>query len=179
MAHYWMKLYTDILDDPKMGTLPDNLWRRTIELMLLSDDNGILPPIDDMTWILDIGKNALYDDLDALMALGHIKIDYVIDGMYHWQFSRYMIERYINRATLTITEYVSGWTYLRHAAFERDNYTCRYCGAPATHVDHVIPRCQNGSDELANLVAACAYCNLSKGGRTPEQAGMKLNASMV
>jgi 5-methylcytosine-specific restriction endonuclease McrA len=46
---------------------------------------------------------------------------------------------------------------------------CHYCGARATHADHVIPRCQDGPDEFDNLAPACARCNLQKGGRTPEQ----------
>ena len=28
--NYWMKLWFDILRDPKMGMLPDRLWRRVI-----------------------------------------------------------------------------------------------------------------------------------------------------
>lgn len=64
--------------------------------------------------------------------------------------------------------------YRRVAIFERDDYRCRYCGKTAEHIDHVVPRCQGGTGEPGNLVAACAHCNLSKGGRTPEQAGMVL-----
>jgi hypothetical protein len=30
--HRWIKLYLEILDDPKMGKLPDWCWRRAIEL---------------------------------------------------------------------------------------------------------------------------------------------------
>jgi 5-methylcytosine-specific restriction endonuclease McrA len=35
-------------------------------------------------------------------------------------------------------------------------------------------RCLGGTDELENLVMACRDCNIRKGGRTPEQAGMVL-----
>jgi 5-methylcytosine-specific restriction endonuclease McrA len=41
-------------------------------------------------------------------------------------------------------------------------------------VDHVVPRCQGGLSTWANLVACCQKCNSTKGGRTPEQAGMQL-----
>ena len=67
------------------------------------------------------------------------------------------------------------WLRVRDLILERDNGICQYCGEPANHVDHVIPRCQDGTDDPGNLVAACAPCNLSKGGRTPEQAGMELS----
>ena len=51
----WIKLYTEIIDDPKMGNLDDRLWRRTIELFLLAGRNGsggTLPPIGDLAWSL-------------------------------------------------------------------------------------------------------------------------------
>jgi 5-methylcytosine-specific restriction endonuclease McrA len=40
---------------------------------------------------------------------------------------------------------------------------CRYCGDPATAVDHIIPRAQGGTDSVRNLMAACANCNTRKG----------------
>ncbi len=42
-----------------------------------------------------------------------------------------------------------------------DPALCLYCGAPAEHADHVLPRNLGGTDE-GNLVPACAPCNLSK-----------------
>lgn len=63
------------------------------------------------------------------------------------------------------------------AAIQRGGLLCRYCGDPVSAdltIDHVIPRCQGGGDDLNNLVVACRSCNSRKGGRTPEQAGMSL-----
>lgn len=51
----------------------------------------------------------------------------------------------------------------KNAILMRDNYTCRYCGAHATHVDHVMSLYDGGTDSLSNLVAACVSCNLRKG----------------
>lgn len=56
----------------------------------------------------------------------------------------------------------------------RDGHACGYCLRKASTVDHVIPRCQGGSSAWSNLVACCLDCNQRKGGRTPDQAGMKL-----
>ena len=67
------------------------------------------------------------------------------------------------------------WLGLRAEIMHRDGHTCQYCGAAAQHIDHIVPRCQGGIDDPGNLVAACARCNLTKGGRTPEQAGMELH----
>jgi hypothetical protein len=67
---------------------------------------------------------------------------------------------------------------MRSPIFERDAYTCRYCGATpdrkALVPDHVIPKVQGGTDDTENLVTSCYSCNAAKGGRTLEQAGMRL-----
>lgn len=60
--------------------------------------------------------------------------------------------------------------------FIRDEYTCQYCGKQTRELtlDHVIPRQQGGEHIWENVVSACKGCNRRKGGRTPEEAGMKL-----
>ncbi len=60
--------------------------------------------------------------------------------------------------------------------FRRDDYTCQYCGQHKKNltVDHVIPRRLGGDHSWENLITACASCNHRKGGRTAEQAGMRL-----
>lgn len=42
-------------------------------------------------------------------------------------------------------------------------------------IDHIIPKCQEGTDCLDNLAISCRNCNLKKRGRTPSQAGMILH----
>lgn len=55
----------------------------------------------------------------------------------------------------------------RFEVLRRDGFRCKYCGVTASesqlHVDHVIPVVAGGSDDLSNLVTACAGCNLGKG----------------
>ncbi|NDJ35214.1 MAG: HNH endonuclease [Chloroflexi bacterium] len=59
--------------------------------------------------------------------------------------------------------------------FRRDAYSCQYCGKKSDlTIDHVQPRHRGGGHSWENLVTACASCNRRKGGRTPEEAGMKL-----
>jgi hypothetical protein len=72
MAYRWFKVYVEILDDPKMGRLPDRLWRRTIELFAFArkwSDDGSLPPVPDMAWTLHLDEGELTADLEALAAL--------------------------------------------------------------------------------------------------------------
>jgi 5-methylcytosine-specific restriction endonuclease McrA len=58
----------------------------------------------------------------------------------------------------------------------RDDYTCQYCGNRTSQltIDHIIPRRLGGTHRWENLVAACPSCNHRKGGRTIEQAQMRL-----
>ncbi|MEE8598353.1 MAG: HNH endonuclease [Dehalococcoidales bacterium] len=60
--------------------------------------------------------------------------------------------------------------------FNRDQYTCQYCGRETRQLtlDHVIPRYRGGEHTWENVVSACVLCNQHKAGKTPEQAGMRL-----
>ncbi|QDT69851.1 HNH endonuclease [Planctomycetes bacterium MalM25] len=66
----------------------------------------------------------------------------------------------------------------RRNLFARDGGKCQYCGKtfPTSElsIDHVVPSCNGGETTWENVVCACVKCNVRKGGRTPEQAGMKL-----
>lgn len=66
----------------------------------------------------------------------------------------------------------------RKAILKRDYYTCQYCGyagtPPQLGVDHIMPRSRGGSNTFDNCVTSCHPCNIKKGSRTPEEAGMKL-----
>ena len=64
----------------------------------------------------------------------------------------------------------------KREVLRRDNYTCQYCGQNTSvlTVDHVIPRHLGGDHSWENLVAACPHCNHRKGGRTTDQAQMRL-----
>ena len=64
----------------------------------------------------------------------------------------------------------------RREVFRRDDYTCQYCGRHALEltVDHIVPKHLGGQHIWTNVVAACAYCNHRKGGRTLEESRMTL-----
>lgn len=66
----------------------------------------------------------------------------------------------------------------RRNIFARDRNLCQYCGKKFStqelSLDHIHPRSQGGESSWINLVCCCVRCNTRKGGRTPEQANMKL-----
>ena len=68
------------------------------------------------------------------------------------------------------------WAVVRLYIFQRDNFTCRYCGASgvALECDHVIPVSKGGSNEKSNLVTSCRTCNRTKADKTPEEMGWAL-----
>ncbi|MBI3783645.1 MAG: HNH endonuclease [Deltaproteobacteria bacterium] len=68
--------------------------------------------------------------------------------------------------------------FSRFNIYGRDRSTCQYCGKVFSraelNLDHVVPRSQGGLSRWDNVVCSCHSCNRRKGGRTPEQAGMRL-----
>jgi len=75
----WVKLYTEILDDPKLGRLDDALKWRFIQLILLAgecDQEGLIPLyLDDLSWRLRVDSKKLDKDLSLLEDLGLITIN--------------------------------------------------------------------------------------------------------
>jgi hypothetical protein len=66
----------------------------------------------------------------------------------------------------------------RHNIFSRDGGICQYCGHYVSKreftLDHIYPKSLGGPTTWENTVTCCIPCNQKKGGRTPEQAGMRL-----
>lgn len=64
---------------------------------------------------------------------------------------------------------------IRLAVLRRDRHTCGYCDAKNVNsVDHVTALSRGGEHHPGNMVACCRKCNLRKGNRTLEEAGMTL-----
>ncbi len=67
--------------------------------------------------------------------------------------------------------------FSRRNVFERDEYTCQYCGRRFERsqftLDHVTPRSRGGITSWENVLLACAQCNTRKGDRLPGEAGMQ------
>jgi 5-methylcytosine-specific restriction endonuclease McrA len=92
-----------------------------------------------------------------------------------------VLTRYIN-----VPRRHANWS--RKAVLIRDNFTCIYCGVQPGAVvrgqvlsrqdftiDHILPRSRGGKDTWTNTACACYACNHRKGGRTDNEAGMRLH----
>ena len=78
------------------------------------------------------------------------------------------LTRYVKvpyRATVPLT---------RRAVFARDGGRCVYCSAPATSLDHVIPKSRGGPHSWDNVVSACGRCNHVKADRGIAELGWRL-----
>ncbi|MEZ5911957.1 MAG: HNH endonuclease [Paracoccaceae bacterium] len=65
--------------------------------------------------------------------------------------------------------------FTRFNLFLRDEFCCQYCGSRGDLTfDHVLPRALGGRTSWENVVAACSPCNLRKGSKRLNQAGMQL-----
>jgi 5-methylcytosine-specific restriction endonuclease McrA len=66
----------------------------------------------------------------------------------------------------------------RQTVMLRDHHTCQYCGGSPGRsnltLDHILPRSRGGQTAWDNVVTACRPCNMRKGDRTPDEAGMTL-----
>lgn len=55
----------------------------------------------------------------------------------------------------------------RFEVFKRDGFTCQYCGGhppdKTLEVDHIVPVCKGGTDDIHNLITSCFDCNRGKG----------------
>ena len=71
----------------------------------------------------------------------------------------------------------------RRNVFARDRNRCQYCGkrfaTSELSLDHIVPRSAGGKTTWTNVACCCVRCNVRKGGRTPEQAHMRLKRRPV
>lgn len=86
------------------------------------------------------------------------------------------LKRYVKRPNRQLR-------FSRRVLFNRDGWTCLYCGRLVTRetasVDHVLPKSMGGKKTWKNCATACKQCNKKKANRTPEQAGMTLTVVLT
>lgn len=78
MAKNWVKFWTKNLYSPIIAKLPDWLWRRKFEFDLLAgevDQDGALPPVEDMLWTLRLEETKLRQALQMLAEVGEVHQD--------------------------------------------------------------------------------------------------------
>lgn len=83
----------------------------------------------------------------------------------------------INGENTILSKFVKGpyvrplaqeWRIIRERIFNRDNYTCIYCGSRGEKLecDHIVPVSKGGGHQDDNLATSCKPCNRSKAGKS-------------
>ena len=70
---YWLKLWIEIIDDPKIIRMPDWLFRRFILMLAQAkeyDHDGLLPPVDDIALRIRLTDKSVAEALSALSQIG-------------------------------------------------------------------------------------------------------------
>ncbi len=86
----WFRLYTDAMRDPKVGRLSDKDFRLWVELLSVAAENdGHIPPVDDLRIILKRRLDHLSSAVDRLISIG--LIDCLADGYapHNWEKRQY------------------------------------------------------------------------------------------
>lgn len=102
---YWIKLFHEILDDPKMGRLPCNLWRRFVECCLLAgeiQEDGYLPDLGTMSWRLRVDERTLDQELRGLAETGVLSLRQYTPFETRW----YVVNFFKRQEPLAKSEYM-------------------------------------------------------------------------
>ena len=109
----------------------------------------------DSFFVFHLGQEVSFDDPAVAVAFSFFKIEFE---------RKRTSDRFVDISQ-------SEWKKLRITIFERDNYTCLYCGRKVDHphCDHILPFSRGGESVPENLATACPACNREKWDRTPEE----------
>lgn len=74
------------------------------------------------------------------------------------------VDEFLSKRKRMFQTNVKEWYILINNVFERDNYTCTYCGIKGgkLEADHIIPFSKGGDDTMENLTTSCQKCNRQK-----------------
>ena len=126
-----------------------------------------------------IGEDYLAYDFNDWSEISQLMIEYPINEFIHSPSLKIKIPRVI---VLMLYDKLpkKQVRFSRKNIFERDNYTCQYCGtkpsdkASSLTFDHVIPRSQGGKTTWSNIATCCHSCNRKKSNKTPRQLGWRI-----
>lgn len=107
--YYWIKLYYDLLDDYKVGNLPDGLKWRFIQCLLMAGElreGGFLPPLEEMAFrIRPITPESLNDDLARLAKPGLVELKVYKDHSERWFVTKFEERQKASDAAMRMREY--------------------------------------------------------------------------
>lgn len=188
----WFRLYNDFPGHPKWRLISSRTGVRLgdVEALLIrlfkaanrSGPRGYVDafPAAEYAVELDVPESKIEEVIEQLEAIEYIAEDYLTtwddrqpdkpDGTAAIRQQR----RRKRRRDLGLATLFDGPLFFPKLV-ERDGAVCIYCLATEPlEVDHIIPICDSGTDDLDNLGLACRSCNARKAGRSLAQAKMPI-----
>lgn len=75
MSKRWFRLYDEVLDDPKVQKLPPDIFKFWINILCVaSKNNGVLPPIESLSFVTRCNEKDVTEALDCLIAADLISV---------------------------------------------------------------------------------------------------------
>jgi 5-methylcytosine-specific restriction endonuclease McrA len=96
------------------------------------------------------------------------------DDVFHSERQAVTVPAVVRLNRFVRVPYRTGVPLTRRGVFARDGGRCVYCGAPATSLDHVVPRSRGGLHVWENVVSACRRCNHLKADRVISELGWRV-----
>lgn len=152
----WFRMYTEAVDDEKLRLLAfEDRWH--FVALLCCKAQGLLDGEDPLmrrkiAVKLGLAVRELDEVARRLEEVGLVDAETLQPAM------RLVVQRESMRPVESV------WRVIRSRIFQRDGYSCRYCGATGVRLecDHVIPVSRGGGHDDSNLATACFDCNRSK-----------------
>jgi len=66
----WIRLYTDVPNNPKVQRLPGNLFKFWINCLCIYGQRGYFPPAKDLAWALKLTEKATMESIKSLIEAG-------------------------------------------------------------------------------------------------------------
>ena len=158
----WWRAYAEAQRDPKIQALPGEMFKAWFNLCCWAcEHDGEIPSLWEAAFGLHVTKRKAQKFINGLVERGLLA---PVPGRYYVVVDlEYRIDRERPDA--------APWMELRRQIFERDDFTCQYCGERGGKLecDHKIPVSRGGSHDPSNLTTACFACNRSKRAKTVEE----------
>lgn len=186
----WFRLYGRIIDDDRLRLLAfEDRWH-FVALCCLKLDGLLDEPDSDLkTRRIAVKMGVQLRELEELgrrlrevglvdEALNPVAWD---DLQFKSENSAERVRKYREKRKANGLSSGSEGYQKHHAALMmRDGGACVYCRSKqALCIDHMVPVTLGGTDDIDNLAIACKSCNSGKAGRTPEQAGYKIQSKQA
>src|SRR5262245_25426543 len=119
----WLRLYTSILDDPKVQSLEPAHFKGWINLLCVARDyDGMLPDMQEIAWYLRLSQDEAATLVAALTEYGLLDATPFTPRVHNW-------DKWQRKSEIFADRLLQGdWPTIRLQVLDRDNWQCQYCG---------------------------------------------------